>query len=597
MITQRRDAARRLLSLLGVSRRQVTVLVLLGVVYAGFEGIGVGMLLPVLRYVEHASVATPPGAAPPLYPFVRRAVEAAGLPPLLALVLLAFVPVLARQLFRYFHQVYAEQVRFAAIARLRAEGFAAMMEAPLSFFAAQGQGRLANVLTTEIERCSAALPFFLQLCEALILSAVYLALLLALAPWLVPVALLAMGAVLLVVRARLEHSRRYGARVSASYEALHVHIAEKIAGIRLVKMGGQEAREASALEAIVGRLTRALVKLCREKEGIEVSVEPVMILGAFVALYVAVTSFGMTLASLGVFMFILLRAVPLLKQVSVARQTIGSLMAGLENAHAVVARARSAGGVRGGTVPFPGVRRELAFDRVCFSYGDDGWALRDITFRAEKGSVTAVVGRSGAGKSTLLDLIPRLREPSGGRITIDGVPIATFEPRSLRSAIGVMDQHGFLFNDTLANNIVYGLAGIGREAIVHAAQRAYVDHFVTELPRGYDTVVGERGVRLSAGQRQRVSLARVLLQDPDILLLDEPTSALDSESEQHIQAVLDRLRETKVIIVVAHRLSTVRRADQILVLDQGRIIERGDHESLLKDWGTYKRLFDLQIQT
>ena len=215
---------------------------------------------------------------------------------------------------------------------------------------------------------------------------------------------------------------------------------------------------------------------------------------------------------------------------------------------------------------------------------------------AQKTGAVLMVGHTfGAGKSTLLDLIPRLRDVSGGDIRIDGVSIERFELKSLRAAIGILDQHGFLFNDTVANNISYGISEVARAAIVQAATQAHAHHFIEELPKGYDTIVGERGARLSMGQRQRLSLARVLIQNPDILLLDEPTSALDSESEEYIRTALDCLRKDKAIIVVAHRLSTIRLADQIVVLDKGRIVEHGNHDALCQYWGTYKQLFDLQI--
>lgn len=598
-ITERLDAARRMFVLLGITERQTVLLVSLGVVYAGFEALGVGLMLPVLRYVEQGPAALAPTAGGSRIGIVTAWITTAtGLPVLLALVLLAFLPVVGRQLFRYVHQVYAETLRFQAVARLRSEAFTAFLDAELRFVLSQGQGRLVGVVTTEIEHGSAALPLFLQLCEATILLAVYVGLLLFLASWLVPVVVTAMAVVALAVRARIRQSRAAGRYVSAGHEALHVAVAEKLAGVRLVKMRAREAEEAAAVKGIADGLKVLYVRLSRHKEGIEVSIEPLMMLGAFVALYVAVTTFGMTLASLGVFMFVLLRIVPLLKQVNVARQTIGALIASLENVRTAIDTARAASDMVGGRVPFDGLRRALVFDHVGFSYGDaeDPWALDDISFRAEKGSLTAIVGRSGAGKSTLLDLVPRLRDCTAGDITVDGVSIRAFDLRSLRAAIGIVDQHGFLFNDTVANNIAYGLAAIPRAAVVEAARRAHADDFITALPGGYDAVVGERGVRLSVGQRQRVSLARALLQDPDILLLDEPTSALDSESEQYIQAVLEQLRRTKVIVVVAHRLTTIRHADQILVLDGGRIVERGDHASLLRDLGTYKKLFELQIQ-
>ena len=460
----------------------------------------------------------------------------------------------------------------------------------------EGRGRLSSVLTTEVERGAAALPFFLQLCESFILLSVYTVLIVFLAPWLVPVTLAVMGVVALVVRTKVKKSRIYGRRISLSNEAFHTSITERLAGLRLLKMMGQERQEAAKLNGIVDAMTSSLVKICRMKEGLEALIPPITMLAAFSALYIATTSFGMSLASLGIYVLILLRIDPLLRQLSIARQGISAHIESLINVHAVINEAKATTDIIGGTISFPGLQKEIVFHEVRFCYGDANckWALEDISFSAQKGCLTVIVGRSGAGKSTLLDLIPRLRDLSDGDISIDGISIKRFELKSLRSSIGILDQHGFLFNDTLANNISYGISGAFREDIVMAAKQAHAHHFIAELPKGYDTVIGERGLRLSMGQRQRVGLARILLQNPDILLLDEPTSALDSESDRYIREVLDNLRKDKAIIVVTHQLSTVQGADKIIVLDNGRIVEQGDHATLLRRWGTYKHLFDLQ---
>jgi subfamily B ATP-binding cassette protein MsbA len=385
--------------------------------------------------------------------------------------------------------------------------------------------------------------------------------------------------------------------VSAALEALHVTVAEKLSGIRLVKVRVREREEADAYRGQVRELTSVLMTLNRQKEALEVAIEPTMILGAFCALYASVRWFGMTLASVSVVMLILLRLVPYLKQMTTAGQLFGALMASLEDVQNVVDTARKARTITSGPITFGGLARDVRFDRVGFRYQDspDRWAVRDASFTLTRGTLTALVGRSGAGKSTTLDLIARLRDPVEGEILFDGVPASRFTLTSLRSAVGIVDQDGFLFHDTVASNIACGLSGVSSSDIAAAARRAHADEFITQLPRGYDTLIGDRGVRLSGGQRQRLSLARVILQNPDILLLDEPTSALDAESEELIQDALEALRRTKVVVVAAHRLSTVRRASQILVLEDGGIVERGDHTSLMTEEGIYRRLFDLQI--
>ena len=250
-----------------------------------------------------------------------------------------------------------------------------------------------------------------------------------------------------------------------------------------------------------------------------------------------------------------------------------------------------------GRVTVTELRNGIAFDRLSFAYEGDERVLTDVSFVANKGEVVALVGASGAGKSTLVDLIPRFYEPTAGRILLDGVDTREITLTSLRSLIGIVSQDTILFNDTVLNNIAYGAAGRYTRAQVEAAARAANAHgFIAELPEGYETVLGERGTRLSGGQRQRIAIARALLTDPPILILDEATSALDAESERLVQEAIDRLLAGRTVFVIAHRLSTVHHADRILVLERGRIVERGTHQELMERRGTYHRLHALQFR-
>jgi subfamily B ATP-binding cassette protein MsbA len=223
--------------------------------------------------------------------------------------------------------------------------------------------------------------------------------------------------------------------------------------------------------------------------------------------------------------------------------------------------------------------------------------LRDVSFEARRGEIVALVGASGAGKSTLVDLIPRFYEPTSGVIRLDGVDTREIQLASLRGLTGIVSQDTVLFNDTVRSNIAYGASERFSDEQVAAAARAANAHgFIAELPQGYDTVLGERGTRLSGGQRQRLAIARALLTDPPILVLDEATSALDTESERLVQEAIDRLLAGRTVFVIAHRLSTVVHADQILVLDRGEIVERGTHAELLALRGVYHRLHAAQLR-
>jgi subfamily B ATP-binding cassette protein MsbA len=243
------------------------------------------------------------------------------------------------------------------------------------------------------------------------------------------------------------------------------------------------------------------------------------------------------------------------------------------------------------------VEKGVEFDHVDFRYSAEGeYILKDVTFQVPIGRLVAIVGSSGAGKTTLVDLLPRFYDPQNGAIRIDGRDLRDISISSLRSRIGIVGQHTILFNDTVRNNITYGTPDASEESVAEAARRANAHDFITRLPEGYDTVVGEQGMKLSGGERQRVAIARALLKDAPILILDEATSALDSESESVVQEALEHLMQGRTTFVIAHRLSTVRNADTILVVEDGRIVESGRHEDLLAQRSRYRSFYLKQFE-
>ena len=377
-------------------------------------------------------------------------------------------------------------------------------------------------------------------------------------------------------------------------------VQETVSGVRLVKATGAEGHEAARFTDASGRYARAMTRVSMvgalaqpltETAGTAVAVL-VLIVGAQQVL-VDRSLDGETLIA---FLVVVLRMLQPLKQLSQVPATAQLALASAERIFEVLEAPTEPAADRGTQRP-TAVRTGLRFEEVGFAYDPAEPVLAGLTFEAPRGAIVALVGASGAGKSTLVDLIPRFIEPTAGRITLDGVDLRDIALPALRALTGIVSQDTVLFNDTVRANIAFGAPGRFTDAQIEAAARAANAHgFIGELPDGYDTVLGERGTRLSGGQRQRIAIARALLADPPILILDEATSALDTESERLVQEAIDRLLAGRTVFVIAHRLSTIEHASQILVLDKGRIVERGTHAALLAQRGAYHRLHALQFR-
>jgi subfamily B ATP-binding cassette protein MsbA len=406
----------------------------------------------------------------------------------------------------------------------------------------------------------------------------------------------------------LRKLRRGHRRLRGDYGEITSVLQEAVSGVRLVKSFRGEEYEDRRFTEASHRYSSGMVRITRVAFLSQPMTELIGTVVAVLILWIGAREVllgrgAMDGATLITFMILVMRLLPPLKQLSQAPTAAQQALASAERLFEVLDMPTeqqldqpTPALPERGTRRVTGLRETLAFDRVFFAYDDD-LVLRDISFVARRGEVVALVGASGAGKSTLVDLIPRFYEPSSGRILLDGVDTREIELSSLRGLTGIVSQDTVLFNDTVRNNIAYGAAGRLSDAQVEAAARAANAHtFIMELPEGYDTVLGERGTRLSGGQRQRLAIARALLIDPPVLILDEATSALDTESERLVQEAIDRLLAGRTVFVIAHRLSTVVHADQILVLDRGVIVERGTHAELLAQRGAYHRLHAAQLR-
>jgi subfamily B ATP-binding cassette protein MsbA len=395
--------------------------------------------------------------------------------------------------------------------------------------------------------------------------------------------------------------RKWHRRLGNQYGEITSVVQEAVSGIRLVKAYRGEAYEERRFLEASGKYARGMVRVARISALAQPITETVGTAIAVLILWIGAREVlvdgSLGGAALITFLIYVMRMLQPLKQLSQVPTTAQQSLAAAERLFEVLDLPTETALDRG-TRDVTALRDSVAFEDVSFAY-DAGAkpVLSNVSFTARRGEVVALVGPSGAGKSTLVDLIPRFFEPQGGRIRIDGVDTREIRLGALRSLTGIVSQDTVLFNDTVRNNIAYASGGRYSDARVEAAARAANAHdFIAALPEGYDTVLGERGARLSGGQRQRISIARALLVDPPILILDEATSALDTESERLVQEAVDRLLEGRTVFVIAHRLSTVEHADQILVLDGGRIVERGTHAELLARRGAYFRLHSMQFR-
>jgi subfamily B ATP-binding cassette protein MsbA len=399
----------------------------------------------------------------------------------------------------------------------------------------------------------------------------------------------------LLVRYISERFRRYSRRIQDSMGDVTKVADEIITGQRIVKLFGGHDHEAERFGQVNEKNRYLNMKLMLVNAGSSPIIQLIAGAGLAGVIYVALRGQSVTPGSFISFLAAILLLLPSLKHVT---DINAPLQRGIAAGQSIFDLLDDIVEDEGGSFTVPRATGELEFREVTFAYSEaKGPVLHGISFKAAPGETIALVGRSGSGKSTLVSLLPRFYDPSSGVILLDGHDLREFNLSNVRQQVAMVSQDVMLFNDTIRNNIAYGSLDKRTDAdIVAAAEAAYAMPFIQRLPQGLDTMVGDRGVMLSGGERQRISIARALLKNAPVLILDEATSALDSESERHIQAALETLMVNRTALVIAHRLSTVERADRIIVMDRGNIVEMGKHGELIAKDGQYAALHRLQFR-
>jgi subfamily B ATP-binding cassette protein MsbA len=486
-----------------------------------------------------------------------------------------------------------------AITDMRKEVEAHVMRLPIRYFDSTKSGILISRIMTDAEGIRNLVGTGLvQLTGSVLTAVMALSILIYLNWQLTAVTMLVLGTfgfVMATAFKRLRPLFRERGQINAEVTG---RLGETLGGVRIVKAYTAEKREELVFAKGAHRLLRNVAR----------SMTGVSAVGAFSALVIGLIGISMMLVggssiragdmTIGDFvMYLTLTAlitVPIVQLASIGTQ-LTEAFAGLDRIREI-RRMATEDDEDASRLALPDVRGEVAFRDVTFEYNEGTPVLKGVSFHAPAGSTTALVGSSGSGKSTLISLVMTFNRPKSGQVLVDGHDLNTVRLRDYRSHLGVVLQDNFLFDGTIAENIAYAEPHATRDEIVAVSRIAHCDEFIQGFEQGYDTVVGERGVRLSGGQRQRVAIARAILADPRILILDEATSSLDSESEAMIQDGLKSLRRGRTTFVIAHRLSTIRSSDQILVLEHGEIVERGTHDELLAIDGRYRQLYDKQYR-
>ena len=508
---------------------------------------------------------------------------------------------LIKNIFLYIKNISLTYIQFNLIKKLRAQLYSHLQSLSLSFFDKRQTGELSSIVINDVSNMRVAFgtsfhKLFVEPINILVFISLLFIINLKLALLSIIIVPLT-GAVVVVIGKSI---RRRSRRTAEKIARIMGIMSENLNSIRIIKSFAMEAFETNRFKQ---EQERHYILDLRQAKLRLISSPVTEMIGAFIAVVLlwigghdVLVSNDMTSEDFIRFILILFSVLQPIRSLSKVGINLQNGFASadrvfnvLDTVPAIVSKPNA--------IKIKDVKDEITFNNVGFNYDGTDRILKDISFTMKKGTVTALVGASGAGKSTIADLIPRFYDVINGKIEIDGNDIRDLDINSLRKMMGIVSQETILFNDTIGSNIKYGLQSVTDDQLQKAAKNANAYDFISEQPNGFETVIGEKGVRLSGGQRQRIAIARAILKNPSILILDEATSSLDTESEYKVQKAVDNLMADRTVLVIAHRLSTVENADKIVVMEDGEIADFGSHQDLLKKDGVYTRLYKKQFKS
>ncbi|KYC41987.1 ABC transporter ATP-binding protein [Scytonema hofmannii PCC 7110] len=577
---------------------RIILTILLGFSGGLFNGVSTTLIVPIVLKIIGQKVDL--NNAPPILKMIMAPFD--SVPENYRLIVMSLSVVLIiflKNIANYSSTLSSSSLKRMLVSDIREVAIKQLLYIDISYYTKMKLGDLMNRFNTEISRAANSISNLITLTIIAITILVFLVVLMSISWQLTICSTLLLSLVALVNQYTIYRSKHFGKVLSDTARNLTNTLLETLSGIRLVKATANEERTYQKIQTLIRAREKAEFQSQLLNEVITPVSEVTGIASIILIVFLGKILFADKIASLSAilltYLLVLLRVLPLISQLNTLRSSFANNSASMDVVTDFLQRDNKPFMVNG-KVTYTKLQEGVHFNHISFGYpGNDKVVLKDVDLYLPRGTILALVGSSGAGKSTLADLLPRFYDPNSGCITIDGVDLREFNLQSLRKAMGIVSQDTFLFNDSVRNNIAYGRPEATSEEIITAAKQANAYEFIIKLPQGFDTLIGDRGVMLSGGQRQRLAIARALLQDPEILILDEATSALDTVSERLVQGAIDALSRDRTTLVIAHRLSTVQKAHQIAVMDQGHVVEMGTHEELLQQGGYYSRLYSMQF--
>lgn len=602
--------------------KHLVVSIICTFLFAALNGISVYLTIPLLDTLFQESARTevlepPPAIEKPanfLPDWIEQLAEDVSnsfnnfvlsgnkLEALLRICILVLIAFLLKNIFGYLQAYFISYVEYGAMKDLRDTAYIHLHQLPMSYFKQERVGNLISRFTNDVVAIQASITAaFLNLIREPLTIIVFLLIALSISWQLTLLAVIILPFSMLIIAWIGLKLRKQSSIIQAKMADITSILQETISGVKIVKSFGMENYENKKFIKETKNYFKLMLRIVRVRNLSSPITEFLsVVVGVIIIYYGGTLVLQQETLKASEFMGFLLaifQLMPPIKELSSVTNRIQESSAAADRIFEILDTKPSIKDIKNAKI-INEFKSSIIFENVSFKYEDSSEpVLKNINFKVNKGEIVALVGPSGGGKSTLADLIPRFYDPDSGRILIDGIDLKEISIKSLRNLMGIVTQETFLFNESVKNNIAYGLGDYPIEKIIQAAKTANAHDFIEEMPEGYDTIIGERGVKLSGGQRQRISIARAILKNPPIMIFDEATSALDNESELLVQEAIERMMENRTTFVIAHRLSTIRNASKILVLNRGEIIQTGKHAELIEDKnGLYHKFYEMQFR-